>query len=88
MIGGHGGRLDHLLANAFMLAAPRTQGVEVIAHLPPATINVVRDRTQLRGRPGDVVSLLPAHGQARGVRTTGLLYPLADEDLGAGSTAA
>ena len=32
------------------------------------------------------MSLLPAHGPARGVRTTGLLYPLAEEDLDEGST--
>jgi thiamine pyrophosphokinase len=32
------------------------------------------------------VSLLPAHGIARGVRTDGLLYPLNDEDLPPGTT--
>ncbi len=86
VIGGHGGRLDHLLANALLLASPRTAAVDVVAHLPPATITVVRRRAEVRGRPGDLVSLLPVHGPARAVRTSGLLYPLSDEDLDEGST--
>ncbi|MGE3618908.1 MAG: thiamine diphosphokinase [Acidimicrobiia bacterium] len=86
VVGGHGGRLDHLLANALVLAGPRTAGVELVAHLPPATVTVVRDRATLHGEPGDLVSLLPAHGPAGAVSTEGLLYPLVAEDLPAGST--
>jgi thiamine pyrophosphokinase len=37
----------------------------------------------LIGRPGDIVSLLPL-GDAVGVTTAGLRYPLRDEDLPAG----
>ena len=40
----------------------------------------------LRGPVGDLVTLLPVHGPARGVTTSGLLYPLAGEDLPAGTT--
>jgi thiamine pyrophosphokinase len=86
VIGGHGGRLDHLLANALLLACPRAAAVDIVAFLPPAKITVVRNGAELRGRPGELVSLLPVHGPARGVRTTGLLYPLAEEDLDEGST--
>jgi thiamine pyrophosphokinase len=32
-------------------------------------------------RPGDLLSLLPLTGEARGVRTKGLYYPLNDETL-------
>jgi thiamine pyrophosphokinase len=35
---------------------------------------------------GDLVTLLPVHGPARRVTTTGLLYPLNGEDLNPGST--
>lgn len=86
VVGGHGGRLDHLLANALLLAAPRTAGTDIVAYLPPATITVVRRAARLVGEPGDLVTLLPAHGPAVGVTTRGLLYPLDGEDLEAGST--
>ena len=38
------------------------------------------------GAPGDVVTLLPVHGRATGVRCVGLEYPLHGEDLDPGST--
>jgi thiamine pyrophosphokinase len=88
VLGGHGGRLDHLLANALALAAPSLAGVEVVGQMGAARVTVVRPGppAQVEGHPGDVVTLLPVHGPALGVRTDGLLYPLADEDLPVGST--
>ena len=86
VLGGHGGRLDHLLANALLLAAPALRGVAVTAQMGAARLTVVRGAAQLRGAVGDLVTLLPAHGPARGVTTAGLLFPLAGEDLLPGST--
>jgi thiamine pyrophosphokinase len=86
VIGGHGGRFDHWLANALLLAAPRFAGVRLEARMGAATVTVVRGAVTLTGVPGDLVSLLPAHGPARGVRTLGLRYPLLDEDLPAGTS--
>jgi len=86
VIGGHGGRLDHLLANALLLAAPAFAGVALVAQMGPARVTVVRDHVDLAGPVGDLVSLLAVHGGARGVRTGGLLYPLDDEDLLPGAT--
>lgn len=86
VVGGHGGRLDHLLANALLLAAPAYAVVELVAHMGPARVTVVRTEATLLGRPGDLVTLLPAHGPACGVATRGLLYPLVGEDLQPGST--
>jgi thiamine pyrophosphokinase len=51
-----------------------------------AQISVVHDRRQLSGSVGELVSLLPVHGDARGVTTTGLAYPLAGETLRAGTS--
>jgi thiamine pyrophosphokinase len=39
------------------------------------------DRLELRGLPGDLVSLLPLTEVVDGVHTTGLAYPLAGEPL-------
>jgi thiamine pyrophosphokinase len=87
VLGGGGGRADHLLAEALLLAAERHAAIPSMeARLGRARLTVVRNRAALRGQPGDLVSLLPLHGPARGVTTGGLLYPLTDEDLLAGST--
>jgi thiamine pyrophosphokinase len=86
VVGGHGGRLDHLLANVSLLASPLLAGVEVRALLGPALVTVIRSAAALRGRPGELVSLLPVHGPALGVRTEGLRYPLRTEDLPVGSS--
>jgi thiamine pyrophosphokinase len=88
VVGGAGGRLDHLVGGLLALAADACAGTAVRAHLGPARIFVVRPSTpaQLRGRPGELVTLLAVHGAAHGVTTDGLLYPLRAETLHPGST--
>ncbi len=86
VVGGSGGRLDHLLANALLLASPSFDDIDIEALLDDTRITVVRREARLSGAPGDVCSLLAAGGPARGVRTTGLRYPLDHEDLLPGST--
>ena len=86
VVTGAGDRLDHALAVALSLAGPRLASLPVEAWIGPAHLWVVRDRLTLEAPPGTLVTLLPAHGPARGVRTTGLRYPLAGEDLDAGTT--
>ena len=88
VIGGDGGRLDHLLANVLVLTSPSYAGVRVRARLGPASVHVLRggDEVVLDGRPGDTVTLLSVHGPATGIRTAGLRYPLADEALAPGTS--
>ncbi len=86
VVGGGGGRLDHFLANALLLASPSLADVDVEALLDDGRITVVRRAARLAGAPGDLCSLLAVGGPARGVRTAGLLYPLGGEDLLPGST--
>ena len=86
VVTGAGDRLDHTLSLAQLLASPHTAGVEVEAWIGNAHLSVIRDLTVLRGEPGDLVSLVPLHGPARGIFTDGLLYLLRDEDLPVGST--
>ncbi|MEY3019483.1 MAG: hypothetical protein RLZZ272_467 [Actinomycetota bacterium] len=86
VIGGHGGRLDHLLGNVGLLAADRYRGLRLTALLGGALVTVVHDARALSGRAGETVTLLAAHGGARGVTTTGLAFPLADDELLPGSS--
>jgi thiamine pyrophosphokinase len=85
VLGGHGGRLDHFLANALVLTTvPGRIIVEWRAGL--ATIHVVRDAVDLLGKEGAKVSLVPVGGDVTGVSTEGLRWPLTDASLTSGST--
>lgn len=86
VLGGGGGRLDHLVAGLLVLASERYAAVPIEVRTGLATVSVVRGEAELRGAPGSVVSLLPIGGPACGVTTEGLRYPLADEDLAPGTT--
>jgi len=86
VIGLGGGRLDHWLANALTLAGPLTDGVTVTGFVGHGRIAVVKGGRSLFGRPGELISLLPVGGPARGVTTSGLRYRLSDEDLDVGSS--
>ena len=86
VVGGHGGRLDHFLANALLLASERYAAVAVQAYMGDGVVYVVRDAVDLRGREGDPLTLLPAHGSAHDVVTEGLRFPLRGETLHPGST--
>lgn len=81
-----GGRLDHLLANFMVLADERWESVPIDALVDTAQVSVIHSERTLLGRPDELVSLLPIGADAQGVTTSGLGYPLADEDLGARSS--
>lgn len=88
VLGPGGGRLDHLLGDLLVLAAPRLSHLDVTGRIGRATITVVHPgRTRrISGRHRDQVSMLPVHGAARGVTTAGLRWPLDRADLVAGTT--
>jgi thiamine pyrophosphokinase len=86
VVGGAGGRLDHLLGGLLLLASHAYRAVQVDAQLGAAAVHVVRGERILVGEPGELISLFAVHGPASGVVTEGLVYPLRGETLEPGST--
>jgi thiamine pyrophosphokinase len=79
LLGATGGeRLDHELANLLLLADPALASRDVRLMRGRSSVRVVRagGRLELVGRAGDLVSLLPVGGDAEGVTTEDLLWPL------------
>ncbi len=86
VLGGRGGRIDHFLANAAVIASAKFERCEIEWIAGTARISVVRHHTQLHGTPGQTVSLVPAGGDVLGITTAGLRWELTEEDLPFGST--
>jgi len=78
-----GGRLDHTLANVFLLALPGLEDRALIAS-GDIEVRLVRRRSRFNGAAGDLLTLLPLGADALGVKTEGLAYPLNAERLPAG----
>jgi thiamine pyrophosphokinase len=95
IVGALGGpRLDHALANVGLPALGALAETPVVILTDVARVGWLRAprvdggpaRWPLVGRVGDLVSLLPMGVGVDGVTTDGLVYPLHDEPLSAGST--
>ena len=88
VLGALGGRPDQALANLLLLALPALTGHAVIIADGAWTVRCLRggETVTFHGRPSDTLSLLPLGGDATGVTTGGLAYPLRDETLHFGLT--
>jgi thiamine pyrophosphokinase len=76
-----GGRLDQTLGNITLLADPRLAGVDVRLDDGVEEIVICRSQAQVRGRSGDIVSLIPWQGTVTGVQTRDLKWALFSETL-------
>ena len=82
VLGAVGSRLDQTLANVYLLALPALAGRDVRLVSGSQTMWLVGPgQHALDGAVGDTISLLPMGGDACGVRTRGMRYPLRDETL-------
>lgn len=84
VVGGRGGRLDHLLANVATIST--FPEAEVTWLTGEEAVYLVRTRRRIRGEIGDLLTLLPVGGEVKGVTVEGLHWPLDDADLDFGTT--
>ena len=81
IIGALGKRIDQTLANICLLADPRLAGIDLRLDDGGEQVLLCRDQIEVHGRSGDIVSLIPWQGDAGGVTTGGLKWPLNAEIL-------
>ena len=88
VLGALGGRLDHSLANILLLTLPSLAGVSVRIAEGEQQALLARggEVVDLEGARGDLVSLVPLGGDARGVTTRGLAWSLEEDTLRFGSS--
>jgi len=86
LLGALGGRLDQLLANVLLLTLPELAGVSVKLADGEQETFVIHggNQTTVEGQVGNTLSLIPLNGDASGVYTQGLKWPLSGDTLFAG----
>jgi thiamine pyrophosphokinase len=83
-----GKRWDQTLANLLLPASESFVNVDIRLLDGPQEILLVRagQKIKIQGQPGDTLSLIPLYGDAHGITTQGLEYPLMEGTLHFGST--
>ena len=81
IIGALGGRLDQTFGNTVLLSDPRLAAIDVRLDDGVEEILFCRDQEEVRGRSGDIVSLIPWGNPVRDVQTQNLKWPLQRETL-------
>ncbi len=85
VIGFLGDRIDQTLGNVYLLALPLLQDCNVkLVNRSQMTWLARPGETIVTGQSGDTLSLLPVAGDAVGITTQGLEYPLHHESLAFG----
>ena len=80
-----GTRLDHTLANIFLLKKLARQDIPARIINKNNEIHMVTDFIELKGRPKDFLSIIPITEKVTGITLKGLEYPLFNASLEMGS---
>ena len=86
IIGATSTRLDHTLANIFILRRLAAQGIPTTLIDAHNDIHIVVSHLTLTGCPGDLLSVIPISDHVQGLTLEGLEYPLTNQALCMGST--
>ncbi len=76
LLGATGGRIDHELANVFLLKLISDAGKKGSIYDGVSYVFLVADELILTGDVGDILSVIPVTAQVVGITTRGLAYPL------------
>ncbi len=85
-LGFTGSRMDHTLANIYLLKQLAERGIPARIIDRHNEIRMVSDTVEITGRPGDFLSLIPITEKVSGINITGLDYPLTNAVLEMGSS--
>jgi thiamine pyrophosphokinase len=88
VLGALGNRWDQTLANLLLPASRDFAGLAIRMVDGDQEISALKagETLSVTGQPGDTVSLIPLVGDAAGITTSGLDYPLSYGKIGFGST--
>ena len=86
LLGVTGTRLDHTLANIFLLKKLARQNIPARIINKNNEIHIVTDYIELKGQPGDLLSIIPVTEKVTGVMLKGLEYPLVNATIEMGSS--
>jgi len=81
-----GARWDQTIANVLLPAAFHPMRISIIDGAYEFIFIPAQERVEVCGSSGDIVSLIPLAGDARGITTQNLEYPLSNGSLSFGST--
>jgi len=86
LLGATGSRLDHSVSNIFLLKKLLDSNIDGLIADDRNEVRLIRDNITLKKESGVFVTLLPVGGDAAGVTTRGLYYPLENAVLPIGSS--
>ena len=81
ILGAFGDRLDHTLANFMLLTRAYKKGVRAYLKGGGALVYICEGRSEITGKKGDTVSILPVGEYALVESSAGLHYPLQNLEL-------
>ena len=81
IVGALGGRLDQTLGNLSLLSDSRLSKYDIRLDDGVEEVFFTRKRNEIRGKPADIVSLIPWGTEVTGICSEGLRWPLRSETL-------
>jgi thiamine pyrophosphokinase len=81
ILAAFGGRLDQTLGNLSLLNREDLRGVQVRMDDGRDELELIHSKAMIHGAAWDIISLIPLGGEAGGVTTRGLQFPLENEIL-------
>ena len=76
ILGATGTRLDHTLTNINLLIKADNANIKATIIDKNNIINLISSNIEIKGKKGDLVSLIPITTSVEGINTIGLEYPL------------